>query len=164
MEGAEVSQEPDGWWWTIPREKLKMGTHPLATDLRVPLVGRALEVVRSRMDLHGQAHLFPPVQGGAPHVDQKVVGVAVWWHRPTCKLRPESARMRWEIPDWSPHDLRRTVRTTLAALGCPNDVAEAVLGHIQPGVAGVYNRHSYDQERRHWLTQLAQVWEAAAAR
>ena len=66
--------------------------------------------------------------------------------------------------DWAPHDLRRTVRTHLAAMGCPDEIGEAVLGHIQPGVAGVYNRHAYDAERRVWLTRLAARWEAAAAR
>jgi len=43
----------------------------------------------------------------------------------------------------------------LAALGCPHEVAEAVLGHLLPGVAGVYNRHRYDKEKREWLTRLA---------
>jgi alkylation response protein AidB-like acyl-CoA dehydrogenase len=43
----------------------------------------------------------------------------------------------------------------LAALGCPHEVAEAVLGHVLPGVAGVYNRHGYDKEKREWLTRLA---------
>lgn len=164
IEGREISEEADGWWWTIPRAKLKMSRHPLAVDLRVPLIGRALEIVRARMDVHGTDHLYPPQRGEAPHVDQKVAGVAVWWHMPRCRLRPEQARPRWPVADWAPHDLRRTVRTHLAALGCPSDVAEAVLGHIQPGVEGVYNRHSYDTERRHWLTLIAQRWEAAAVR
>ena len=164
MEGAEVSEEADGWWWTIPRSKLKMRRHPLATDLRVPLVGRALEIVRARMDVHGQAHLYPPTRGESPHVEQKTVGVAVWWHMPNCTLRPEQERPRWPVVGWSPHDLRRTVRTKLGAMGCAEEVAEAVMGHIQAGVAGVYNRHQYDRERREWLTRMAAEWEAAAQR
>ena len=32
-------------------------------------------------------------------------------------------------------------------MGCPGDVAESVLGHMIPGVAGVYNRHQYDEQR-----------------
>jgi integrase len=70
----------------------------------------------------------------------------------------------WPVVGWAPHDLRRTVRTQLAALGCPSDVAEAIIGHIQPGIEGVYNRHDYAPERRAWLTRLAEVWERAAAR
>ena len=164
MEGREISEAADGWWWTIPRIKLKMSRNPLTTDLRVPLVGRALEVVRSRLDIHGTGHLFPPTRGKALHVNQKVIGVAVWYHSPDCELHPQSQRARWPVSGWAPHDLRRTVRTHLAAIGCPSDVAEAVLGHLQPGIEGVYNRHHYDSERRHWLGLLAQRWEDAAAR
>ncbi|ELV7516480.1 tyrosine-type recombinase/integrase [Photobacterium damselae] len=39
-----------------------------------------------------------------------------------------------DIDDWSPHDLRRTVRTGLARLRVPNEVAEAVLGHAPKGI------------------------------
>jgi hypothetical protein len=35
---------------------------------------------------------------------------------------------------------------------------------VQPGVAGVYNRHAYDKERRQWLTKLAAHWERQALR
>jgi integrase len=133
-------------------------------DLRVPLVGRALSVVQARMDVNGAGHLFAPTRGKASHVDQKIIGVAVWWYMPRCQLRPDQNRPRWPVVDWAPHDLRRTVRTQLAAMGCPLDVAEAVLGHLRPGVVGVYDRHSYDAERREWITLLAAAWEAAAAR
>jgi integrase len=83
---------------------------------------------------------------------------------PSCALRPEQDRARWPVVGWAPHDLRRTVRTQLAAMGCPADVAESVLGHLRPGVAGVYDRHSYDAERRDWITRMDGVWEVAAAR
>lgn len=59
-----------------------------------------------------------------------------------------------DIPHWTPHDLRRTVRTGLSRLQCPNEVAEAVLGHACGGVAGIYNLYKYDAECRKWL----QVW------
>jgi integrase len=60
-------------------------------------------------------------------------------------------------------DLRRTIRTLLATLGCPNEIAEAALGHVQPGIIGVYNRHTYDRERREWLAQLSHRLEDIAA-
>ena len=67
---------------------------------------------------------------------------------------PEYIRARLDVTNWAPHDLRRTSRTLLASMRCPQEVAEAILGHVQPGVVGVYNRHNYDQEKRHWLTLL----------
>lgn len=73
-------------------------------------------------------------------------------------------RPRLPVPDWAPHDLRRTGRTLLSALGCPTDVAEAILGHAPPGVQGAYNRHHYDAERLAWLTTLADRLERIAGR
>ncbi|WP_039049123.1 tyrosine-type recombinase/integrase [Comamonas thiooxydans] len=161
MMGQEVTQESDGWWWTIPRGKLKMARNDLATDLRVPLVGRALVLVRRRIAAYGAGHLFPSQPGSAlPHVEQKVLGVAAWCSRPGTSGRlGANGKMKLDIEPWAPHDLRRTVRTTLARLGCPDGVAEAVLGHLPSGIVGVYNRHSYDKERRHWLTRLSEHWE-----
>ena len=51
----------------------------------------------------------------------------------------------------------------LAALGCPNEIGEAILGHVQPGVVGTYNLHDYDKERRHWLKVLADRLESLSA-
>lgn len=50
------------------------------------------------------------------------------------------------MEDWNPHDLRRTLRTNLSRLGCPADIAEAVLGHSKKGIEGTYNLHTYERE------------------
>lgn len=47
-------------------------------------------------------------------------------------------------------------------MGCPDAVAEAVLGHMQPGIVGVYNRHQYDAERVEWLRRLSERLEELA--
>jgi hypothetical protein len=39
-------------------------------------------------------------------------------------------------------------------MGCPDEIGEAVLGHMKGGIVGVYNVHSYDGERLEWLTKL----------
>jgi len=59
-----------------------------------------------------------------------------------------------DIPSWTAHDIRRTVRTGLSKLRCPSDIAEAVLGHSKKGIEGVYNLHQYEDECREWL----QIW------
>ena len=59
-----------------------------------------------------------------------------------------------DLTPWTPHDLRRSVRTGLSRLQCPRDVAEAILGHAAKGIEGTYNLHQYSEESRHWL----QVW------
>ncbi|KWC29778.1 alpha/beta hydrolase [Burkholderia ubonensis] len=158
MEGAEITDEPDGLWWTIPKAKTKNARHESATDLRVPLVGRADAIVRRRRERYGKGWLFPAERGG--HMEQKVFGQAVHFHMPYSETRPEQDRPRLPVAHWAPHDLRRTARTMLAALGCPYEIGEAIIGHTLPGVGGIYNRHSYDAERRHWLVKLDEKLEA----
>ena len=64
------------------------------------------------------------------------------------------------VGDWAANDLRKTARTHLAALGCPFEVAESVLHHKLPGVGGLYNRHSYEAEKREWLTKLGELFDS----
>ena len=162
IEGREVAQAGDGWWWTIPREKMKMRRNPLTVDLRVPLEGRALAVVKRRLQVTPAGYLFPSTSKKRGHIDQKALGVAVYVHMPHCEFREEWIRPRLPVAGWAPHDLRRTGRTLLASLGCPTEVAEAILGHLQPGIVGTYNRFDYAAERRAWLRQLSAKLESLA--
>lgn len=163
MQGSEVTEEPDGLWWTIPKAKTKNAKVLAATDHRVPLVGRAEQIVRQRMSLFGRGYLFPAGRGVA-HSEQKTIQQGIYYHQPYCAVDPSCNRPRLPVTHWAPHDLRRTVRTKLASLGCPHEVAESILGHVLPGIVGIYNRHNYDKEKRHWLTQLSGSLEALAAR
>jgi integrase len=61
-----------------------------------------------------------------------------------------------ELPAFRVHDYRRVVRSGLGRLGVPTVVAELVLGHRQRGVAAVYDRHSYLDEKRAALTRWQQ--------
>jgi integrase len=157
MQASELTDEADGLWWTLPAAKRKTRRSADASDLRVALVGRAEAVVRRRLEAANGDFLFPGRV--ADHIQQKVLGVSVWCHMPDCELRPEWVRPRWPVAGWAPHDLRRTARTLLGALGCPVEVAEAILGHALPGVVGTYNQYKYDEEKRFWLARLAERLE-----
>jgi integrase len=55
------------------------------------------------------------------------------------------------IPPWRFHDLRRTVATGFQRLGVRFEVTEAVLNHksgSRSGIAGVYQRHHWSDEKR----------------
>lgn len=154
MHASEITEEGDGLWWTVPKEKTKNSWREHATDFRVPLVGRAERIVRRRLVIADGGFLFPSKQCASGHVEQKNVASQVWLHMPYSATRPEYQRPRLPVERWAPHDLRRSSRTQLAALGCPDEVGEAILGHMKQGITGVYNRHAYDKERREWLTRL----------
>jgi integrase len=66
---------------------------------------------------------------------------------------------RLALEHWVIHDLRRTVATRMADLGVPPHIIEAVLNHVsghKGGVAGVYNRATYDREKREALNLWAE--------
>jgi len=56
---------------------------------------------------------------------------------------------------WTLHDLRRTGRSMMAAVGVPELHAEMVMGHALKGVVGIYNRHAYAAEKADALQMLA---------
>lgn len=152
MRHDQITDEKDGVWWTVPKVMTKGRNQDKAFDLRVPLAGRALEIVQRLRS--GKGWLFPSVSrdGVIGPQKQTYMQSKVNYLQPYCKQKPEHVRDRLSVTHWSPHDLRRTGRTMLAQLGCPSEVAESILGHVRPGVEGIYNLHAYDSERRHWLT------------
>lgn len=162
MRGDEVSEESAGeWWWTCPVEKTKNRHREGATDHRVPLFGRALEIVKHRISLYGNDFLFPKADGG--HISQDYVRTQVYYHQPDCDISPNLHRIRLTVTKWAPHDLRRTARTMLSSIKCPRDVAEAIVGHLQPGIEGVYNKYEYDTDKREWLEKLSRHLEGLIA-
>jgi integrase len=71
------------------------------------------------------------------------------------------------IKCWVLHDLRRTAATRMAESGVLPHVIEAVLNHIsghKSGVAGVYNRSTYEPEKRAALDTLASYIKTAIAK
>jgi integrase len=61
---------------------------------------------------------------------------------------------------WRVHDLRRTVASSMASAGTSPHVIEAILNHrngIVSGVAAVYNRYDYGNEKRAAL----EAWAAS---
>ena len=52
------------------------------------------------------------------------------------------------VPDWTWHDLRRTVRTGLSKLGVDPDTAARVLGHAMPALRGIYDKYDFMTPKR----------------
>ena len=58
------------------------------------------------------------------------------------------------VTGWVYHDLRRTVRSRLAELHIPYEIAERVLNHAMTRIERIYNRHAYRQEK----AKALQAW------
>lgn len=70
------------------------------------------------------------------------------------------------LEEWRFHDLRRTVATGLQRIGHRLEVIEAVLGHVsgsRAGIVGVYQRHSFDDEKRAALDAWTEFMAALVA-
>jgi integrase len=80
------------------------------------------------------------------------------------------ARKGDAIPRWTLHDLRRTAATGMARLNIPPHVVDRILNHTSGtirGVAAVYNRFAYLEERRAaleaWSIYLSDLLKPTAA-
>jgi integrase len=132
MKRSDVSA--DGTW-TVPiekREKNNLG--------QVQLPALARDVLRQVPRVHGSDFVFQPARGRTISVSHALVALRK-------RLPP--------MPPWGLHDLRRTARSLMSRAGVNPEHAERVLGHVIPGVEGVYDRHPYGDEKRIALEKLA---------
>lgn len=151
--------EIDNGFWNIPAERMKGNQAQ-----RVPLTGMALEVIeRARIYSGDSKYVFvsprsPKYTRKKPDKGKpKEEDLPLTAHALSRALSRHWADMGFkdDMPRFTPHDLRRTLRTRLASLGVNDVIAERVLGHKLQGVLAVYNRYDYDQEKRQALEQ----WE-----
>jgi len=124
--------------WDIKESKTGVGRH-------VQLPTQATDFLK-QLRLTTGDYLFPSQKTGLP-IQQKSMTVQAWQLRTTNRML--------DIDHWTPHDLRRTVRTGLSRLRCPSEVAEAVLAHTRKGIEGTYDLHKYEPECREWLQKWA---------
>jgi integrase len=119
--------------WTIPAEKAKNGL-----PHRVPLSPLALTVLGKIEATAGkhQTWLFP-----SPRTES-AIGVTAADHA----VRKNRGLLG--IGDATPHDLRRTAASHMTSIGVSRLVVSRILNHAEPGVTAVYDRHSYDAEKR----------------
>jgi len=59
------------------------------------------------------------------------------------------------VTGWTLHDLRRTSRSLMSRAQVPADHAERAIGHVIPGVRGVYDRYGFRKEKATAMTALA---------
>lgn len=125
-------------WWTIPGEIAKNG---LAH--RVPLTSMALQLLNQLQPISGDRRWVfpsPTVQG------QHITNV----QKAAIRVKQRSG-----VEDFVLHDLRRTAASYMASGGVSRLAIAKVLNHADPSVTAVYDRHSYDPEKRNALER----WE-----
>ncbi len=155
--------------WTIPAKNSKTGREHI-----VPLSPLALALFRDLRAMAGDSAYVLPSREGTPQQDtprnRRLHPTPRGEERadkPVTERALSKAALRGQavvgIAKWTPHDLRRTVRTELAALGVRPEVAEKVLGHELPKMLRVYDRHDYREEKRDALEKWAERIELIGA-
>jgi integrase len=139
MRWADLDLE--GGWWTIPatvaknklphRVPLTASATPILEKLKAEAAARA---EAAKKTVEPSAHVFAGIRGPR-HRREALKGI--------------------EMDDLRPHDFRRTAATRMAAAGIARLVIAKVLNHAEKGVTAVYDRASYDTEKRVAL----QTWE-----
>jgi integrase len=135
-------EEIAGNVWSIPRERRKKGdgqTVPL-TDITLQLLGEPQK-----------GYVFSTTGGRKPFSGFSKAKRALDAAIGDLRKREE----RDAMAPWVLHDLRRTARSLMSRAGVSADVAERVLGHVIPGVRGIYDRHPFITEKRDALERLA---------
>lgn len=139
-----TDREVTGGLWHLTAARTKNGRAHA-----VPLSSAAMEVLASVRRIKGDRRLVFTTTGATP-----VSGFDRAIKRLRKRAEEVAAAERGgpvEIAPWGFHDLRRTAATGMAGLGFPVHVVEAVLNHASgsvSGIAAVYNRHNYADEKR----------------
>ena len=131
---------------------LEAGRTKNATAFEIPLSGPALELLMSLPRGNAGPYAFSTTNG----------------RRPVSNFSGIKERLdeMMGVGDWKLHDIRRTMRTRLSGLPIPAQIAELVIGHAQPGLHRVYDRHSHQDAKRRamelWATELLRIVEPAS--
>jgi integrase len=146
--------EINGRWWTIPasrRGKTETDQTVFLTDIALQIIAEAkgeLDRLSRRRREPPSGHVFEAWPGKP--VNNAALARAVERSREALGNRDAET---WG--HWTPHDLRRTMRTGLSACKVRPDIAELTIGHTKRGIVAVYDQHGFEAERR----AAVEAWE-----
>ncbi|WP_244433438.1 tyrosine-type recombinase/integrase [Bradyrhizobium japonicum] len=151
--------------WVIPKERVKNGQ-----EHEVPLSAPA-SALFERLPQVGRSELVFTVTGETPvsgfsrakkRIDAEILKLQ---KADAIAVGDDPAGVQ-PLPNWTLHDLRRTGASGMARIGINLPVIEKVLNHSSGsfrGVVGVYQRHSYSDEKRKALEAWANFVQSTAS-
>ncbi len=130
--------------WSLPGTRAKNGD-----DIDIPLPPPVIEWIKEIRMFAGDSRWLIPARRArnTAHVSRATLNMVM----------PAVLKAMPGVEPFSIHDLRRTMRTQMAALGVDPVIAERCLNHKIPGVEGIYNRHEYFEERKAALALWADL-------
>ena len=128
----------DEWFIPEANSKTTAWTVPI-----VPAVASVLGDLREIADYFGSDWVLASDTGGP--LDDKALARAI---RRLREKTDDNGELLLDIPDFTPHDFRRTLRTHLEDLGVQPYVAEKCLNHSLGRIERTYNRNELLEQRR----------------
>jgi len=128
----------DGWFIPEANSKTIAWTVPI-----VPAVASLLDELREIAD-HFESDWVIASDTGRP-LNDKALARAI---RRLREKTDDNGELLLDIPDFTPHDFRRTLRTHLEDLGVQPYVAEKCLNHSLGRIERTYNRNELLEQRR----------------
>lgn len=142
--------------WLIPGHRTKNGR-----DHLVPLSDSAMELLEKLPRILDKRLLFTTTGVTA------ISGLSKIKARVELAVAAEVGKLGHVPAPWTLHDLRRTLITGMQGLKIDRDVREAVVNHRIGGVAGVYSRYEYADEKREalntWARHVSAIVEGQSA-
>ena len=153
MQWSELDR--DAAMWTIPGSRTKNGETQLLplTDAIIAEIDGLARVIQMNADQRTwpkKGYVCSTTEGRMP-----ISGFSKAKSKLDSCVSEIASEHELEVAPWRLHDLRRTLATGLQRLGIRFEVTEAVLNHVsgaKAGVAGVYQRHDWKEEKREALT------------
>lgn len=137
--------------WTIPAELSKNGK-----EHKVPLSPLAIAILSELRGITGERPYVLASHHSEKKPDQP------YSERALSRAVRENED-HWEIPHFTPHDLRRTAASMMTSIGIPRLHVEKVLNHTTSDIAEVYDRHDYFEEKKIALTRWAEYLKTVLA-
>jgi integrase len=136
--------------WRIPASRTKSDR-----EISIPLPTQAVDAVAQLMHLAGGSDWLLPARKMqtrmVPYISADTINAGLG----KC-VKP----LMVGSDPFTIHDLRRTARTHLEAIGVAPHIAERCLNHAIRGVVGIYNRYDYIDERRVALQSWADLLDS----
>jgi integrase len=134
-------------WWTIPADASKN-----YLPHRVPLTKLACNLLEQAKAIAPESEYVFPSPTRDTHINPDAINRAV-----------NRNRLEIGIEHFTLHDLRRTAASQMTSAGIPRLTVSKVLNHAESGITAVYDRHSYDQEKRQaldcWASSIERIIE-----
>lgn len=134
--------------WSVPSSKTGPG-------IQIPLTTQVREWLLDLKSMSGNSAFILPARSESRRtrfidddgpISKDTIRSAIDYWLETADPKPSIRR-------FTPHDLRSTAKSHMRALGIPRDITEMCLNHKLQGIEGIYDVHTYFEERKDALTR-----------